>query len=257
MVATLRRDDVQLDAAGLGFPGLVDFDRGVARSSVMLDGWREVPLARLVQEATGLPCAVDNDVNTAALAEIAVRGGVAGALLFVAVGTGIGGALALNGKLWRGASGVAGEIGNTTIDVGGALCWCGRRGCLNTLASGSAVERRLGAAPGSLDAELRRRGREVEEELARAAAHLGAGLANAMNLVNPSLIVLGGALPLKHPRFVEVAAKVARAQAFAEAAEVCRIEAARAGYEAGAVGAGLLASRAHPASSAISFTARP
>ncbi len=78
-----------------------------------------------------------------------------------------------------------------------------------------------------------------------------------MNLVNPSLIVLGGALPLKHPRFVEVAAKVARAQAFAEAAEVCRIEAARAGYEAGAVGAGLLASRAHPASSAISFTARP
>jgi glucokinase len=245
-------------AVGLGFPGLADTARGVARSSVMLDGWREVALAKRVALATGLECAVDNDVNAAALAELRARGvpgagagtsagaggrsGDDGAMLFVAVGTGIGGALALGGRLYRGASGVAGEIGNTTVDLHGPRCFCGRRGCLNALASGTAIERRLGIAPGTLAAHVAAdadgRAWPVLEQAAWA---LGAGLANAINLLNPELIVLGGGVARLGARFLAAVERAAREEAFAEAAAACRIEAARAGYEAGAVGAALLA----------------
>lgn len=214
------------DVAGLGFPGLVDFPRGVARSSVMLDGWRDVPLADQLAHELGVRCVVDNDVNAAAVAELACRQDAPpGSMLFVSVGTGIGGALVLDDRVWRGHTGVAGEIGNMTIDRHGPLCWCGRRGCLNTAASGAAMERLDGSE---------------DEVLHQAATALGIGLANALNLLNPALVVLGGGVSRLGSRWLDAVASTARAEAFPEAG-ACRIEAARAGYEAGAVGAALLA----------------
>jgi glucokinase len=185
----LGRGPGSFDAVGIGFPGLVDARRGVARSSVMLDGWYGVPLGKGVADVLRVPCFVDNDVNTAALAELAARGGgPRGAMVFVAVGTGIGGAIAIDGRLFRGASGTAGEIGNMTISRDGPACWCGRRGCLNTLASGTAIERSLGSAPGSLGSRGGERDARVRAAVREAAQALGAGLANVVNLLNPSLV---------------------------------------------------------------------
>jgi glucokinase len=228
--AELRETTGPFDAAGLGFPGEVDFRAGVARASIMLDGWRDVPLADQLARALDVRCVVDNDVNAAAVAELKCREAEPpGSMLFVAVGTGIGGAIVIDNRLWRGHTGIAGEIGNMTIDREGLVCWCGRRGCLNTLASGAAMEQRRGGAE-SLP----------EQALHEAATALGIGLANALNLLNPALVVLGGGVARLGPRWLEAVAATARSEAFPAAGQ-CRIELARAGYDAGAIGAALLA----------------
>lgn len=225
----LREAAGPFGAAGIGFPGLVDFSEGIARGSIMLDGWRDVPLAAQLAGELGVPCLLENDVNAAAVAELKCRQhDPPGSMLFIAVGTGIGGAIVLDNRLWRGHTGVAGEIGNVTIDRHGPLCWCGRRGCLNTSASGAAMEQFFAGDP------------RPDQVLHEAAAALGIGIANALNLLNPALVVLGGGVARLGPRWLDAVASRARAEAFPEAAQ-CRIEMARAGYEAGAVGAGLLA----------------
>jgi glucokinase len=227
-------------AVGVGFPGQTDFSSGTAHASVMLDGWCEVPFAQRVAEALGISCVVDNDVNMAAVAELARRAdAVPHSMLFVAVGTGIGGAITIGDRVWRGFSGVAGEIGNVTIDRHGEECWCGRRGCLNTLASGAAIERALG--PGVRLSEQARAGHpRLAAVMEEAAVALGTGIANALNLLNPELVVLGGGVAQFGEGFLDSVARTARAEAFPEAGR-CRFELARSGYEAGAVGAALLA----------------
>jgi glucokinase len=227
-------------AAGIGFPGLVDFTSGRVLSSIILDHWHEVPLAQQMAQALGVPCVVDNDVNCAAVAELSERQeeGV-DAMLFVAVGTGIGGAIVIGNRLWRGHSGVAGEIGNVTIDRHGATCWCGRRGCLNTSASGAAIERQLDPEV-SLAEQVRREHPRLDMVVAEAARSLGIGIANALNLLNPGLVVLGGGVAELGQVWLDQVSAAARSEAFPEAAR-CRIELARAGYEAGAIGAALLA----------------
>jgi glucokinase len=209
-----------LDALGLGFPGLVDHRRGVVRSSVMLDGWHEVALAARLAARVGVPCAIDNDVNAAALHELALRGSAD--LLFVAVGTGIGGALVLGGELWRGAGGLAGEIGHVAIARDGRRCDCGRRGCVNRYASGVALDQ-----PGA--------------GLADATAALGAAIGSALNLLDVPLVVLGGGVAERGPAYVEAVAAHARRECFAEIGQACTFELSRGGYDAAALGAARLA----------------
>jgi glucokinase len=215
-----RRALGALDAVGVGFPGLVDHARGCVRSSVMLDGWRDVPLAGELAARIGAPCAVDNDANAAALHESELRG--AAALLFVAIGTGIGGALVLDGKLWRGAGGLAGEIGHLAIERDGRPCDCGRRGCVNRYASGTALDR-AGAS------------------LSDATAALGAAIGSALNLLAVPLVVLGGGVVERGPAFIEAVAEHARRECFGEIGQACAFEAARGGYDAAALGAAQLA----------------
>ena len=236
----LRRTAGQFDSVGVGFPGQVDFQRGFVGGSVMLDGWSDVPLAESIADALSVPCVIDTDVNCAAIAELHARGDQhPHSMLFVAVGTGIGGAITIGRQLWRGHTGVAGEIGNITIDHHGEQCWCGRRGCLNTFASGSAIGRRLGDAR-PLTEHRESTNPEVLRVLAEAATALGVGVANALNLLNPELVVFGGGVAQLGESWLEVVARTARAESFPEAGR-CRFEPARAGYDAGAVGAALLA----------------
>lgn len=241
-VNELRRGGAVFDTMGMGFPGLVDFSRGFVHGSVMLDGWQDVALADRLAEAFQVPCVVDNDVNAAAVAELHRRArAIPSSMLFVAVGTGIGGALAFGDQLWRGHTGVAGEIGNVTIDRYGSQCWCGRRGCLNTSASGTAIARHQ-AATSERTAVARSSNTTLSSAVQDAAVALGIGLANALNLLNPELVVLGGGVATLGRRWLDVVATAARAEAFPQAGR-CRIELARAGYEAGALGAALLAAR--------------
>ncbi len=229
------------DCVGVGFPGLVDFEEGVARSSVILDGWRDVPFAEMVGAALGAPCVLDNDVNAALVAELHARAGgaatMSGATLFVAAGTGIGGAVAMNGALFRGACGAAGEIGHTSVPGSALACWCGRRGCVGAVASGSAIERSLGLAAGSLAEHFP--SPRVAAALRRSASALGEAITGAVNLLDPGLVVIGGGLA-RIEGFVEEVARHVRAGALSRGER--GIEAARAGYEAGAVGAALLGS---------------
>ncbi len=244
---------------GVGFAGLVDPAAGMVRSSIMLPGWDGFPLARKLEEILGIPAWAENDATAAGLGEFRALGSPPGLnMVLLTVGTGIGGALVLEGRLYRGKGGLAGELGNTTIEWKGRTCWCGNQGCLNTLASGSALSALAGRLarerPGSLlrgrkepiplrdVAEAARRGdtaaREAVLEGARA---LGAGIANFINIFDPHRVVLtGGVTSLGEAYLAEVRREAAK-RAFAEALAGTKIELSLLGDKTGAVGGACLA----------------
>jgi glucokinase len=160
-------------------------------------------------------------------------------MLFVSVGTGIGGAVVLQGQLWRGATNMAGEIGHVGVAQGGPRCLCGRRGCVGTLASGAAIEHELGRPVGMLAEVMATPAPRVTNAVARACRILGGAIASALNLLNLPLVAIGGGVA-EIPGFVDAVADAARRQAMPEIGAACRFERARAGHTAGALGAALL-----------------
>lgn len=181
-------------ACGVSFGGPVCADGRTVRLSMHVPGWEEVPLAAWVERDLGLPCAVANDGDAAALAEQRYGAGKgAQVLLYLTVSTGIGGGIAIGGRIFRGARAFAGEIGHQLLDPGGPPCACGRHGCLEALAGGPAIARAAGMADARAVAEAVRRGDEAARAAwDRAMAWLGVGVANAANILNPDLVVVGG-----------------------------------------------------------------
>ena len=156
----VERAEASIDriaVVGLGVPGRVDTLTGLVRRAVNL-GWEELPVGLLLAAQIGVPCLVENDVTLAAIGAQHYMGGVASRnMAYVSVGTGIAAGLVLDGRIYRGAHGMAGEIGHMIIDPSGPLCQCGAHGCLEAVASGPAIAR-LGeeAAAASNDTLLRR-----------------------------------------------------------------------------------------------------
>ncbi len=249
-------------AVGLGLPALVDAD-GRAHSSVHLplDG---VDLGQLVRERTGLPVHVDNDANAALLCEHrlgAARG--ASHAVMLTIGTGIGGGLLLGGALYRGAAGFGAELGHIVVDLGGAPCFgdCPGRGCLEAVASGSALARTgLAAARRLPDSALGGvlsehgliTGVDVTEAalagdavavevVTHAARRLGAGLVSIVNALNPELVVVGGGVLALGELMRGPAREVMTVRALAPSAAAARVVAAEFGEDAGMIGAALLA----------------
>jgi glucokinase len=188
-------------AVGLTLPGIVDETSGVAAFSANV-GWRDVPIGRLLSERLGVPAVLCHDVRAAALAEsrLGVGAGTP-SFVFVAIGTGIGGALVLDGRIHRGAGHRAGEIGHVVVAPDGPPCGCGARGCVETLASARAIEHRYARRTGSagVDAEeVARRvaaGDRLAAEIWADAVHaLALGLMTCVTLVDPGLVVIGGGL---------------------------------------------------------------
>jgi len=226
-------------AIGVSFGGPVDAARGRVILSHHIPGWEETLLRDQLQQEFGVPVSVDNDANVAALGEYEFGVGCVGAihespLLYVTVSTGVGGGLVIGGKIYNGADAMAGEIGHTICDPRGALCICGRRGCVEALACGPAIARearaRLTAEPGggaklraliggnldALTAELVARSANDGDELARAvldaaARALGFGIGTAITLLNPQLVVVGGGVSKAGQRYWSKMCAAARA----------------------------------------------
>lgn len=188
-------------AAGVAVPGTVDEANGTALYSANL-GWRDVPLRALLTERLGMPVALGHDVRTGGLAE-----GRAGAgrgtdrFLFVALGTGIAGAIGLAGGVEAGANGFAGEIGHIVVRPGGRPCPCGQTGCLERYASAAAVGTAWAAASGRADADAADCARAVaagDPDAARvwteAVDALADGLVTALTLLDPGTLIVGGGL---------------------------------------------------------------
>jgi N-acetylglucosamine repressor len=183
---------------GLGLAGVVDRRRGVCRFSPYFH-WRDVPLGRLLQERLALPVVLDNDVNTLTLAEQWFGAGAgASDFLVVTLGRGVGMGMVLDGRLYRGGHGGAGEFGHATMQVDGPLCDCGKRGCLEALVSSPALLRTLRSA---LDraltydeaVALARAGDPVARAVFAAAGRtLGLALSHLINIFNPPLLIVGG-----------------------------------------------------------------
>ncbi|MBN2908683.1 ROK family protein [Polycladomyces sp. WAk] len=202
----------RLGGIGLGVPGLVDAERGVVRLAVNLN-WRQVAVSEVFRSHFGVPVRVDNDVRSAALGEYQFGAGKGFRhFLCLTLGTGIGSGMFLDGRLYAGATGSAGEIGHMVVEREGFPCTCGNRGCLETIASGPSLvrfvrERITEGVPTSLDngepLTVERIGSafDVQDALAqeairRAGKYLGFALANAVHLLNVERVIIGGGVSL-------------------------------------------------------------
>jgi glucokinase len=237
----------EVAALGFGIPSRIDQRAGRALASVNLP-LQNVDFRDRMVERHGLPVAIDNDANAAAVAEWqagAARG--AGYVVMLTLGTGVGGGLILDGKPYRGATGGAAELGHVVVEYDGPPCPCGGRGHLESFVSGKAadaVARGL-YGPESGARELVRRGRAGESEavaaLAQIGKRLGAGIASFLNTFEPEIVVIGGGFGGALELLLAPAREVISRDALAPTRDTVRIVEAELGVEAGVIGAGLIA----------------
>jgi len=262
VVDELRDRDPRVEAIGVGAAGLVERPGGNARWAPH-NTYRRLELRRLLHERTGLPTSVDNDGNAAAWAEARFgAGAVSDDLVLVNVGTGIGGGLVLNGQLYHGEHGFAGELGHLIVDPDGDRCPCGNRGCLEAMASGSTLGR-LGreaaaADPGGRLAALAGGPDLVTGEVVFAAAAegdkpalalfervghwLGVGIASLVTIFDPDLVVVGGGVAATGDLLLAPArASFERYVHARDHRDLPPVVPARLGADAGLVGAATLA----------------
>lgn len=258
--------EVPLTRVGVSVTGPVDPATGTIFTPPNTgDGLAGLALGEELAHALGIAITVDRDTNAAALAEWrygAARG--AHDFVYLTLSTGVGGAVMLDDRLIRGANGVAGELGHLSVEAGGPLCGCGRRGCLEAIASGPAIARRgreaaladpasrLHAAAIADVASIR--GEDVAiaaqngdsaaiEVLETAGAAVASAAVDFTNAFNPSLIVIGGSVAAAHPDWIRRAHLAATTRALDPARASVRVVGARLGDDGGLIGAALLAAR--------------
>ena len=194
-------DRSRVIGVGIGIPGPVDREHGTAGSATILPGWVGLRIADAMQARLGLAVAIENDANLGALAELTWGAGRdCTNFAYIKAATGIGAGLVIDGELLHGASGTAGEIGHTTLNERGALCYCGNRGCLETVASGPAITRLVaegnGEAPTLPEVIARAADGDVRcrRAISDAGREMGVAIAGLCNLINPERVIVGGLL---------------------------------------------------------------
>ncbi|MEV0393135.1 ROK family protein [Polymorphospora rubra] len=240
-----QADGLEVVAAGVAVPGVVDEVAGVARWSANV-GFRDVPLRDLLATRLGRPAALGHDVRVGGIAEARLGSGRGSDhVLFVAIGTGIAAAHVVGGSAFAGAHGAAGELGHIVVRPGGPRCGCGQLGCLETIASASAVGRRYSEISGSPATAAQVAGHAaagdpVAADLWRETVEaLADGLLTAQALFDPEVVVLGGGLAEAGAVLLDpLRAALRRRLTFHREPRLVR---ANLGDEAGCVGAALLA----------------
>lgn len=244
---------------GIAAAGILDNKKGMITTSPNLPHWRNVPLCDILSEKLGIVTHIINDASAAALGEHRFGAGRGfDNVVYLTVSTGIGGGIIVEGELYLGTDGCAGELGHMTIKVGGPECHCGKSGCLEALSSGWAVAReaktRINQGGKSSVVELaggrleditaetvavaaRRGDRLAADIVAEAASYLGVGLANLVNIFNPELIVIGGGLSKMGGMLFSPARMILKERAFELPARTVRLVKARLGNNAGIIGA--------------------
>ncbi len=230
---------------GVGVPGLVTAS-GSLRYAPHLFGVLEVALQEILEERVGQPVSVVNDNTAAAWAEHRFGAGVGFSdMVYVGLGTGIGGAVIANGLLIGGHNGFAGELGHITVDRNGDLCVCGRRGCWELYASGSGLARLAGRAGETVTEAGRNGDGRALAVLRRFASEVAVGLADLINIFDPGCVVLGGGV-LDPPEPLLAMIISAMGEILGDSAAhrpLPQIAAAALGKRAGAVGAAILSAR--------------
>jgi predicted NBD/HSP70 family sugar kinase len=194
-------DPDRILGVGMGLPGPIDRETGVVGSSVILPGWEGLNPAKLLEQKLRWPVTVDNDANLGALGELMFGAGMgARNMIYIKLSSGIGAGLVLDGQLYRGAAGVAGEFGHVLVDPGGALCRCGNRGCLETVAAAGPLlallrlTHRQDFGVDDLIAKSHEGHAGCQRVLTDAGRVLGLELADVCNVFNPERVVIGGDL---------------------------------------------------------------
>ncbi len=243
---------------GVGCPGAVNSSKGTLPRSPNLPGWTGIPLKRILMKATGLPVYFANDANAAAVGEQLFGAGKRTQdLVYITVSTGIGGGIIIHKRLYEGAGCVAGEIGHISIVPDGKKCACGKRGCLEAYASGTAIANDVRVRmtsrntclwkflTGNKKVSAKQVGMAAREgdKLAigsyqKAGYYLGIGIANLLNILNPEKVVIGGGvLKSAHKIFWQSMIKSSKQHAWPEAFSTTRIVRSQLGDSVGDLGA--------------------
>jgi glucokinase len=261
MVTELSAGEGNVGGVGIAIPGLVNRQNDRVIASSFLPSTVRNNLHAELTKATGLRVELENDANAAAYGEYLVGAGRGCRdMFYITIGEGIGGAIILDGKLWTGSSGFAGEVGHITIDTEGAECLCGNRGCLETVASAPNIVRRanerlnrdstssLSRLSLNKDFTADDMAREATEGddfalmmLERTGKYIGTGVASVINLLNIERIVLGGGVMQARDLILNPVIQEAKRRAFQPCFEATQILAASLGPDAATIGAAMLA----------------
>jgi len=249
-----------VEGIGIGAPGFIDSDTGHVFEAVNI-GWKNMPLSEELRAISKLPVFVTNDANAAVLGENwKGAGGNVKNLFALTLGTGVGGGIIVNGNILNGESGMAGEIGHTTVEPDGVLCNCGRRGCLETIASATGMVRQAKMkieqhsesllvsrynASGNITAkdifELANDGDvPCKDIIAYTADVLGMAISNAATLINPSKVLIGGGVSAAGEEFIQLIEDAFRNYSLARVSGICELKLAQLGNDAGIIGAAFL-----------------
>jgi glucokinase len=204
MVAAIAQIDPHHQAAaiGLGTPGPADAAGRIARVAINLVGWHDVPIADWLERQTDLPTIVANDANCAGLGEAWLGAGQTFQdMILLTLGTGVGGAIILNGQLFVGRQGTAGELGLITVNSEGPACNSGNQGSLEQYCSVQAIQRLMGTTPAALYDRAKTGEPEAIAHWQRYGEWLGAGLASLIYVLTPEAVILGGALVRRRSSF--------------------------------------------------------
>jgi glucokinase len=252
----LHRDNIE--AIGIGSPGPLDVEQGLILKTANLPFVR-FPLVERIKEKMGIPVYLQNDANTAALGEKFFGAGKnVNNMIYVTVSTGVGGGIIIDGEIYYGSSGNAGEVGHMVVDPAGPVCGCGNHGCLESFSSGTAIARMgrkavkenssellnqlAGGDLDQIDAEIVAKAARKEDRVAieiynTVGRYLGLGLANLTNIFNPKLIVLGGGVMNAKELFKDEMERSLVKSALADPRKTMKITQAKLGAEIGVKGA--------------------
>lgn len=253
----------QLHSISIAAPGPINYEKGTVTASPNIPSWQEVPLRSIIKDKFKAKTFIVHDASSAALAELQLGAGRGTKnMIYITVSTGIGAGIIIDGTLYSGATGSAGEVGHMTIDVNGPPCNCGNVGCLEVLASGTAVAReaikRIRAGEKTsitqlvngkiddvtaekVDIAAQNGDALATQIITQAAYYFGVGLVNLVNIFNPEMIVIGGGMSRMGNRLLEPGRKLVRERAFKEPAGAVRIVTAMLGDNVGLFGAGVFA----------------
>jgi glucokinase len=256
----------QIGGIGIGAPGAVDFATGTVIFAPNLEGWKDVSLKKELEKQLDVPVFVENDANIAVLGvHVAELKAKPRHMIGIFVGTGIGGGLILNGEPFSGANHTAGEVGHMVLEVDGPKCGCGNKGCLEALASRTAIFQQIKAGvkdgektiltemlgddlsdlrSGDLRKAIRRGDKFVDRIIEGAAEYIGIATANLVNILGPEVVVLGGGvIEALADEMMSVIVETANDYAMPGTMKGVDIIASKLGDNAGITGAAVLARR--------------
>ncbi|MGF1568353.1 MAG: ROK family protein [Nodosilinea sp.] len=229
-------------AIGLGTPGPADAAGRIARVAINLAGWRDVPIADWLEAKTGRPTTVANDANCAGLGEVWLGAGRAFRdVIVLTLGTGVGGAIILDGQLFVGRHGTAGELGLITLNPEGHPCNSGNRGSLEQHCSVQAIQRQTGMVPSALAEKALAGDGDAIAFWRTYGGWLGAGLASLVYVLTPEAVILGGGISAAAPLFLPSTLAALEARVLPSSREGLQVLIAELGNRAGVAGAARLA----------------